>query len=76
MSLSPCPWIAQIRLAIILTHATLETALAFMNHFPLFAVMLRLKDPSRLPGDSLIGSLPSYYYLTRVVSIQVVFFLF
>lgn len=24
--------------------------LAFMNHFPLFAVMLRLKDPARLPG--------------------------
>lgn len=24
--------------------------LAFMNHFPLFAVMLRLKNPARLPG--------------------------
>lgn len=28
----------------------METALAFMNHFPLFAVMLRCKDPARLPG--------------------------
>lgn len=28
----------------------METILAFMNHFPLFAVMLRLKDPARLPG--------------------------
>jgi len=37
-------------IGIILTHATLETCLAFMNHFPLFAVMLRLKDPARLPG--------------------------
>lgn len=38
------------RLIIILLHATLETFLAFMNHFPLFAMMLRAKDPSRLPG--------------------------
>lgn len=30
----------------------METALAFMNHFPLFAVMLRFKDPARLPGES------------------------
>lgn len=24
--------------------------LAFLNHFPLFAVMLKFKDPDRLPG--------------------------
>lgn len=42
--------IPQTRLAIIAIHATLETFLAFMNHFPLFAIMLRLKDPSRMPG--------------------------
>ncbi|KDQ07353.1 hypothetical protein BOTBODRAFT_611370 [Botryobasidium botryosum FD-172 SS1] len=41
---------ALMRLAIIFAHATLETFLAFTNHFPLFAMMLRLKDPSRLPG--------------------------
>lgn len=35
-------------------HATMETALAFMNHFPLFAVMLRLKDPARLPGELIV----------------------
>ncbi len=33
-----------------MVHACLETALAFMNHFPLFATMLRIKDPDRLPG--------------------------
>ncbi|KAG8963115.1 phosphatidylinositol N-acetylglucosaminyltransferase subunit gpi1 [Tulasnella sp. 419] len=38
------------RLAVIFIHAGLETCLSFMNHFPLFAMMLRLKDPSRLPG--------------------------
>lgn len=40
----------QMRLAIILLQACLETQLAFMNHFPLFALMLRAKDPWRLPG--------------------------
>ncbi|PBK61009.1 Gpi1-domain-containing protein [Armillaria solidipes] len=41
---------ALLRLAIILVQACLETQLAFMNHFPLFALMLRVKDPWRLPG--------------------------
>lgn len=38
------------RLGIIGIQACLETALAFLNHFPLFALMLRVKDPARLPG--------------------------
>ncbi|KAJ7031595.1 N-acetylglucosaminyl transferase component-domain-containing protein [Mycena alexandri] len=41
---------ALLRLATILVNAGLETQLAFMNHFPLFALMLRAKDPWRLPG--------------------------
>ncbi|KAF8332033.1 N-acetylglucosaminyl transferase component-domain-containing protein [Cantharellus anzutake] len=41
---------ALCRLGIIMIHACLETALAFMNHFPLFATILRFKDPARLPG--------------------------
>ncbi|KZT56985.1 Gpi1-domain-containing protein [Calocera cornea HHB12733] len=41
---------AGIRIAIISIHAVLETSLAFMNHFPLFVLMLRIKDPARLPG--------------------------
>ncbi|KZO95819.1 Gpi1-domain-containing protein [Calocera viscosa TUFC12733] len=41
---------ASVRIAIILIHAMLETSLAFMNHFPLFVLMLRIKDPARLPG--------------------------
>ncbi|QRV85955.1 N-acetylglucosaminyl transferase component Gpi1 [Ceratobasidium sp. AG-Ba] len=36
--------------AIIGIQASLETVLAFLNHFPLFALMLRAKDPARLPG--------------------------
>lgn len=40
----------QVRLGIIVLYASCETLLAFMNHFPLFALMLRAKDPQRLPG--------------------------
>jgi phosphatidylinositol glycan class Q protein len=41
-----------MRVATVLLNACLETQLAFMNHFPLFALMLRAKDPWRLPGAS------------------------
>lgn len=46
-------------------HASMETALAFMNHFPLFAVMLRLKDPARLPGQSIDQPKYVILWLTR-----------
>jgi phosphatidylinositol glycan class Q protein len=46
----------QTRLAVILLHAGVETVLAFLNHFPLFALMLRIKDPWRLPGMRRRGS--------------------
>lgn len=42
--------VASSRAAIVLAHATLETALACVNHWPLFAIMLRVKAPARLPG--------------------------
>ncbi|KAI8328411.1 N-acetylglucosaminyl transferase component-domain-containing protein [Blakeslea trispora] len=38
------------RVSVIFLQAVMETILAFFNHFPLFAIMLRLKDPHRLPG--------------------------
>ncbi|KAK9387153.1 N-acetylglucosaminyl transferase component-domain-containing protein [Lipomyces mesembrius] len=38
------------RLGIIIINAMLESCLALLNHFPLFAIMLRLKDSKRLPG--------------------------
>lgn len=44
---------ASARMIIISLKATLDTCLAFLNHFPLFAVMLRVKDPGRLPGETL-----------------------
>ncbi|KAJ4490487.1 N-acetylglucosaminyl transferase component-domain-containing protein [Lentinula aciculospora] len=41
---------ALLRLSTIFVQASLEIQLAFMNHFPLFALVLKLKDPWRLPG--------------------------
>ncbi|KIJ60657.1 hypothetical protein HYDPIDRAFT_98307 [Hydnomerulius pinastri MD-312] len=41
---------ASLRLSLIVLYASCETLLAFMNHFPLFGLMLRSKDPQRLPG--------------------------
>jgi hypothetical protein len=42
---------ASARMLIISLKAALDTWLAFLNHFPLFALMLRVKDPGRLPGN-------------------------
>jgi phosphatidylinositol glycan class Q protein len=41
---------ASARMAIISLKAGLDTLLACLNHFPLFALMLRFKDSRRLPG--------------------------
>ncbi|PKS11244.1 hypothetical protein jhhlp_003005 [Lomentospora prolificans] len=38
------------RMIIISLKAAFDTLLSCLNHFPLFAIMLRIKDPSRLPG--------------------------
>lgn len=42
------------RMAIIFLKASLDTLLACLNHFPLFALMLRVKDSRRLPGKPLL----------------------
>lgn len=54
------------RMAIILLKASFDTLLSCLNHFPLFALMLRVKDPQRLPGTSYpaILILPEYKELT------------
>ncbi|KAL2186229.1 Gpi1-domain-containing protein [Thermothelomyces heterothallicus CBS 203.75] len=38
------------RMVIISLKAVFDTMLSCLNHFPLFALMLRIKDPGRLPG--------------------------
>ena len=52
----PC----QLRLSTLLVQAVIETLLAFMHHFPLFALMLRVKDPWRLPGMFLYFQKPYF----------------
>lgn len=44
--------LSQARLAVIICHAIFDTITALLNHFPLFALLLRVKDPLRLPGPS------------------------
>jgi len=49
------------RMMIISLKAVFDTLLSCLNHFPLFAIMLRVKDPGRLPGmlHSLSPLMPS-----------------
>ncbi|KAF8634333.1 hypothetical protein AX15_000990 [Amanita polypyramis BW_CC] len=42
---------AALRVAILLLFASVEILIAFLNHFPLFALVLRVKDPARIPGS-------------------------
>ncbi|CAI4062860.1 phosphatidylinositol N-acetylglucosaminyltransferase SKDI_07G4680 [Saccharomyces kudriavzevii IFO 1802] len=39
-----------LRMLTITIEISLEAVIALINHFPLFALLLRLKDPKRLPG--------------------------
>jgi hypothetical protein len=39
-----------MRSAVVVTRSLLDIAIKLMNHFPLFALLLRIKDPRRLPG--------------------------
>lgn len=63
---------ALARMVIILLKAVFDTLLSFLNHFPLFALMLRAKDPRRLPGAS---PLPPLTMHRRANSRQVAFVL-
>ncbi|CAR25880.1 ZYRO0A10252p [Zygosaccharomyces rouxii] len=39
-----------LRMAAITIEIILESIIALLNHFPLFALLLRIKDPRRIPG--------------------------
>ncbi|AGO13476.1 AaceriACL142Wp [[Ashbya] aceris (nom. inval.)] len=39
-----------IRVVLTIVPLLLEASMALLNHFPLFALLLRIKDPMRLPG--------------------------
>ena len=40
----------QARLAVVVTSRSLSMMVDALNAFPLFELMLRIKEPSRLPG--------------------------
>jgi hypothetical protein len=61
----------QMRLGVLILQASMETLLALFNHFPLFALMLRVKDPWRLPGVLL--SARCLLYRDPPLDIQVVY---
>ncbi|KAH9922027.1 uncharacterized protein BXZ73DRAFT_79816 [Epithele typhae] len=72
---------ATARLTVIVVHAGLDTLTALLNHFPLFALMLRVKDPLRVPGgvciqrsqgtahpiSHLAGRLAGHYHPVRML---------
>ena len=53
------------RMVIISLKAVFETLLSCLNHFPLFALMLRVKDPRRLPGKQTSAQLVSPAYASN-----------
>lgn len=48
---------AMARAGVLVGKVVLDIGLACLNHWPLFALMLRVKDPARIPGISLSTSL-------------------
>ncbi|KAJ3127749.1 hypothetical protein HK098_005866 [Nowakowskiella sp. JEL0407] len=46
------------RVAVISIQAAIDSLLAVINHFPLFGIMLRIKDPMRVPGGIVFEVLP------------------
>lgn len=42
-------------MGVLALNAFTELALIFFNNFPLFLLMLRMKDPQRLPGQYVIA---------------------
>lgn len=61
---------AVARMIIISLKAVFDTLLSCLNHFPLFALMLRVKDPKRLPGMLSHGSALAASVLTRIGGIR------
>ncbi|CAK7266043.1 pig-Q [Sporothrix epigloea] len=56
---------AVARMVIISLKAIFDTLLSCLNHFPLFALMLRVKDPRRLPGGIRFELRDNHDYITH-----------
>jgi phosphatidylinositol glycan class Q protein len=57
-------------LSIMMILGSLEIATVLLNHFPIFVLLLRIKDPKRIPGGIQISSDRHY---TRIHSVPISF---
>ena len=55
-----------MRSAVVVACSVLNVAIELMNHFPLFALLLRMKDPRRLPGTDFYLDTPVYQCRSRI----------
>jgi len=55
-----------MRSAVVVACSVLNVAIELMNHFPLFALLLRMKDPRRLPGTYFYLNEPDYPCPSRI----------
>lgn len=55
-----------MRSVVVVACSVLNVAIELMNHFPLFALLLRMKDPRRLPGTYFYLDRPVYPCLSRI----------
>lgn len=53
------------RITDLFVKVTFELLLALINHFPLFALLLRIKDPKRLPGGITLSTDKNFYFLAN-----------
>ncbi|KAI0003298.1 N-acetylglucosaminyl transferase component-domain-containing protein [Russula compacta] len=63
-----------MRSAIVATCSLFRVAIDLMNHFPLFALLLRMKDPRRLPGSMYVRVLSDNEDPILVLEVQTVSF--
>jgi len=69
-----------MRIVAVVGDAAVELFVGLMNHFPLFALLLRIKDPRRLPGAScpllsfLLNQQASHIHLIDAMIIGSVYF--
>lgn len=53
-------------LSIMVILGTLEISTSMLNHFPIFVLLLRLKDPKRIPGGVQLTNFKNYIMLSSV----------
>jgi len=63
-----------MRSAVVVTCSLLKVAIDLINHFPLFALILRVKDPRRLPGSTYFRVISDKGQTTLMLEVQTVSF--